>query len=629
MQTMSKGNGMSLIGKNKWLVLILLLTLAAYSNSLFNQFALDDFMVLKENPLVKKGIAAIPQIFANPFHTGHNTLSNDFYRPIPIALFALQHTLWGFNPLAYHTVNLLIYLLSIAIAFFTANKLFGEKYALPIGLATLLFALHPLHTELVANIKSADELLCFLFAMLSLYSFILFARQGKTTYLFGAALAFFLALLSKESAIFFIAIIPCCFYFYVNENKKRSLLITITTLLIAGLYLVLRNYILGQHNANHSADVSHLANPLALPGLDAATRYATIIYVLGYYIRLLFIPYPLVCDYSFNSIPLTSFSNPVVILCLLAYLGSIALGIYRLLKYKKDFLAFALVFFLAGLALFSNVFFLMSGIMAERFIYFASYGFCLAVGFVFSKLINKDLIIDKSLAKKPFLALFLLMVPIFMYVTYSRNKDWYNSQTLFAADLPKFPENSRLLCFLGSVKSIDEAEAETDPQKKLAIQQEAVSLLQHAISISPDYFECHTELGQTFFKMGMLDSAEKHDLIALELKPNDLLSMNELAGIAFKRKDFTTSLNLCRRILKIDDAYVTTLSNISLCMAINEKFDSALFMLRKAIQLDPDYNPNYINMAIVFKIMNQIDSSKFYEKQAQIKNPAFHLNYAK
>jgi protein O-mannosyl-transferase len=305
------------------------------------------------------------------------------------------------------------------------------------------------------------------------------------------------------------------------------------------------------------------------------------------------------------------------------------LAFYRLTKYKKDAIAFSIIFYLICLSLFSNIPFLMSGILAERFIYFASLGFTLFIGLIISKLTSTSQNISFQTFKKPVIAITTIYVLVLMCISYSRNTEWKDSMTLFSRDLPKFPENSRLLCFLGSVKSIDEATAEQDQAKKLQIQKDAVDLLKRSLQISPDYFECHTELGQTYFKMGLLDSAEIEDRIALQLKPNDLLSLNELAGIAFKRKDFKTSLYYCRKVLQIDDKYVTTLSNISLCLAIDEKFDSAIYILRKAMVLDPEYNANNINMAIVYKIMNQFDSSEYYEKKAQIVNPAFHLNYSK
>jgi len=614
---------------NKLLAIILFLAFITFVNTLGNKFALDDFMVVKENTLVKQGISALPQIFSNPYHTGHNTLSNDFYRPLSIALFAIEYNIWGFNTTAYHFINLLLYLLTLMVIFKASDAIFNNKQIIAVFIACLLFAIHPIHTEVVANIKSCDELLCLLFSFSALYCYIWYARQGKITIIILATVCFLLAALAKETAVTFTILIPFSFLFYINEHKTRSYLICISVILTTICYLFVRNQILGQYNANHGSDVSHLANPLALPGIEAATRWASTFYILGYYLRLFIYPYPLVCDYSFNSIPLTNFSNPVVWLSLCFYIGISILAIYRFIKFKKDAIAFAIIFFLVCLSLFSNIPFLMSGIMAERFIFFASYGFTLFAGLIISHLLGTPQQISLQTLRKPIIVVISIYVLAFMFISIKRNTEWKDSLTLFSTDLPKFPQNSRLLCFLGSVKSIDEANAEVDQATKLKIQKDAVDLLRKSLAISPDYFECHTELGQTYFKMGLLDSAEREDQIALQLKPDDVLSLNELAGIAFKRKDFKTSLSYCRRVLQLDNNYVTTLSNISLCLAIDEKFDSAIYMLRKAMLLDPEYNANNINMAIVYKIMNQFDSSKYYEKRAQIANPSFHLNYSK
>ena len=88
-------------------------------------------------------------------------------------------------------------------------------------IAALLFAVHPLHTEVVANIKSSDEMLSFLFAFLAMNVFLKYSQSGKITQLLVGGLCIFLAYLSKETVITFLVIIPLVFFFYRSENKKQ------------------------------------------------------------------------------------------------------------------------------------------------------------------------------------------------------------------------------------------------------------------------------------------------------------------------------------------------------------------------------------------------------------------------
>lgn len=69
-----------------------------------------------------------------------------------------------------------------------------QKHDLIILLATLLFAAHPLHTEVVANIKSRDEILGLLFAILSLKHFHKYSDTPQVKHLSLSSICFLLAI---------------------------------------------------------------------------------------------------------------------------------------------------------------------------------------------------------------------------------------------------------------------------------------------------------------------------------------------------------------------------------------------------------------------------------------------------
>jgi hypothetical protein len=92
----------------------------------------------------------------------------------------------------------------------------------------------------VANIKSLDEILSWLFFILSVYWIQQYLLTNRSRWLVIAAVSYFISLLSKESAITFIAIVPLLLYFFYAEKKSSILKITGVMAIPAILFLVIR-----------------------------------------------------------------------------------------------------------------------------------------------------------------------------------------------------------------------------------------------------------------------------------------------------------------------------------------------------------------------------------------------------
>ena len=136
-----------------------------YANTLGFSYVLDDFSLIKENLLTQKGIAGLTEIFKSSYRSGYYLPDNDLYRPLSKAMFAIEWELAPNSPELSHWVNVLIY---ASIGFLLYRLLFSitnNNTWLSLVIA-LLFITHPLHTEVVSNIKSRDELLRFLFFLL-------------------------------------------------------------------------------------------------------------------------------------------------------------------------------------------------------------------------------------------------------------------------------------------------------------------------------------------------------------------------------------------------------------------------------------------------------------------------------
>ncbi len=145
-----------------------------YGNTIFNEYAIDD-PIVTNNPIIAKGIRAIPEIFTTRYRIQGQY--NYGYRPIVKSSFALQYQLFGENPHVGHFFNVLFYSLTIIFLYLLLRKLLREYDKILPLIITLLFAFHPIHTEVVASLKNREEIFSFLGSLVALYFFIRFSES--------------------------------------------------------------------------------------------------------------------------------------------------------------------------------------------------------------------------------------------------------------------------------------------------------------------------------------------------------------------------------------------------------------------------------------------------------------------
>ncbi len=201
------------------------LTFLVYLASLWNDFVLwDDDRYVYENEFIRSFDRDFLKRAFLDFYSGN-------WHPLTWISHALDYAVWGLNPLGHHLTNNVLHamntylavLLTISLAVkygerATANgtSLFRDKRSILIlgGVTGLLFGLHPLHVESVAWVSERKDLLCALFYLLSIYSYLAYAgslgsetvkKTGLAQYFnkhYVFVIGFFiLALLSKPMAI--------------------------------------------------------------------------------------------------------------------------------------------------------------------------------------------------------------------------------------------------------------------------------------------------------------------------------------------------------------------------------------------------------------------------------------------
>jgi Tfp pilus assembly protein PilF len=383
------------------------------------------------------------------------------------------------HPGVSHALNVLLYALCCALFYRVALELFEERkpgvvwLSLPF-VAALWFTAHPLHTEVVANIKSRDELLALAFALASLLAS-LRARW------IAASLCFLAALLSKESAITFLAVIP--FSLWCFRTPARPALVRAMPAIGAGAlaYLVLRALVLAA-DAGRSAAPPDLLNDSFL-GASTADAYATVVATLGRYLLLLVWPHPLTHDYAPFHIAITSWRSAAPWLSLVVHAGLAALATSALRT--RSIPGYAASFYLATISVGSNLLFPVGTFLAERFLFAPSAG--AAIGFAwalhaaltrFVPALNRR----AALARAAALAVTLVLGAL----TVLRNPAWRDSYTLFTTDIAVSRDSALANANAADVKLVRASETR-DAAERAQLEGEAVAHLETALRIHPRY----------------------------------------------------------------------------------------------------------------------------------------------
>lgn len=202
-------------------LIILIVCFILYGNSIKNDFNIDDDYVYENHELVQKGIAGIPEIFTSRYNTRDEQYFG--YRPLTIAIYAVEYEFFGSNPHSAHLFNILYYALACSLLFYFLNLIFKSKLhenSIWISfIIALVFATHAIHTEVVLSLKNREEIVSLIFGLTSAIWAIKYFDTKKFLWLIPSIISLALAFLAKESAIVFVVLIPLCIFFIRTEIK--------------------------------------------------------------------------------------------------------------------------------------------------------------------------------------------------------------------------------------------------------------------------------------------------------------------------------------------------------------------------------------------------------------------------
>jgi len=614
-------------------IAIAILGFIFYANTLHNQYVLDDFSLIKENYQTKKGTAALKEIFSTSYRSGYYLPDNDLYRPLSKAMFAVEWQIAPDKPELSHFVNILLYALTGFLLFYVL-LLYMPDHLWICALSALLFIVHPIHTEVVANIKSRDEILSFLFFLLTARFAFKYVQESKSTALILSAACFFLSLLSKESGITFIAVIPLMIWFFTNAELKKQGILAGSLVAITVVFFIMRAKILG---SGPTINPSVMDN-LLVATHDKMSQLATAIYIMGIYLKLLFIPHPLVSDYSFNQIPIVGLTDWKFILSFLIYA---ALGVFALMKLKeKNIFSFGILFFFITASIASNIFIMIGTSFGERLMYVPSFGFCIVIGALLVRLfkVDENATTDLPSFYKNYNKLALLtgvVTLLFFAKTYSRNKAWESNYSLHSTDVLLSTNSARAHYYYGNIITQDEYLANIkDPVAKQATLDTALKEMRRTIEIYPSYADAFHKIGKIYLAEKQLDSAAFYYKKALSLNPGNSMYLNNYGTVLFNqskldeaRKQFELSLqtnpNQSDAYSNLASVYGTMgqiLTQQGKQEEAKKNYEMAITCFKKCVEIDPKYAPGYYMMGITYRNLGDETNAQYYINMAKSLN---------
>ena len=500
---------------------------AVYYNALGNEFVFDDYLLVVDNPLIRRA-PPLTQFLSSPLSFG--------YRPFRNFSYIIDSRLGGVHPWVLHLSSLVYHWVAACLVFLVVLRLTNvppQTFPLqaagvpenawrwrPAIFVTALWALHPVLTDTVTYISGRRDILgglCLFFGLWAYLRFRVTTHQGSLKYgwLLLSCIAYGLGIMSKESAI--VLPVLCWLYDVQHEGLVASLRHR-----WAMYFLVL---LLGV------IVLWYFAGPMILLTYQRSTWYggsivgnfATVARIWLHYLSLMAFPHTLLADYSYNAFPASvSFRELEVVVALIGLVG--VAGSLVLLARRFPLSGYGGWWMLVTILPVSHII-PINEIVAEHYLYVPLFGFCLIMGILLDALCGAALTDVVPRARLRTAAVYGLVICLLVaagWRTVVRNRDWANEETFWSAVIQTAPQSARGHYNLAGV------------YKRQQRFSDAAREFASALAVSPRHADAVAGLGELAFESGHYGQAFSYGIQAQEIDPKNpraiyLLSWAKLA----------------------------------------------------------------------------------------------------
>ena len=485
---------------NRWILIIVVVGVIVYFNSLFNGFVWDDEEQIVNNPVIRS-VDNIGQAFgAGTFYSGGAGLAKGFYRPVVTIYYMLIYQVFKLNAWGYHLTQIAIHLMSAVLVYKLLARWIEEKWA---GWGGLVFAVHSGISKTVVYAASVGDALYTLFILGSLWAW------GRN---WIVGISVWLALLAKESAVAAVPLVLIYGWWFGKKNQRWTGTAAVT--IAVGAYVMLR-----------------LVAGISIPELDLAPitqatlaqRLMTVPSELGNYLRLVFWPARLTISQHWV---VEKWQDPRFWGWGLVVTGLVASLLWLGLKLKSKIFWFGILWVGLSLGVVLNIY-PLDGTIDETWLYFPLIGI---IGFFLY-----------SLPKSSKFCVYGLAVVVLSLGTrtMARNQDWKNGLILYGRAIKDSPPSYELENNYG---------VELFRTGKL---DEAKGHFEKSIKLQPDWWFAYNNLGAIYQRGGDLQTAKSLYEQSLE-RADYYLAYENLAVVKLKLdKDEETEKFLIEALKKL------------------------------------------------------------------------------
>lgn len=597
------------------ILIISIVSLAVYANTLRNGFVYDDAFTIVGNPFIRN-LGNLPKLIEKEYFDLSGEMT---YRPVVTFSYFLDYALYGLAPWGFHLTNILLHATNGVLFYVFILAVSGNieiKSQQPVFtsfltnkplLLTLTFVTHPILTEPVNAISYREDLLVFLFYIATLNLYLISrsspgAGQSVTANraYWLSCVTYSLALLSKEMAVTLPAVI-CC-YEWLYADKKKGIFSKVFNLYNIGYIIItlLYGYLY----------FFYFYKPVEMltPEWGINEKLLTAPWTISNYLKLMFFPISLSADYEIAPLKLLASFSFIIPATFIFFIVALAF----IVKRKHPEIAFGTLFFVVTLFPVYNII-SIGNPFTERYLYLPTAGFMLAAGFILSCYEKHAKYVYFSIA---------VIVSVFFLLTVQRNHIWRDEYSLWSDALEKSPGSARAHFGMGTAYAIN------------GLLDEAIQEYRESIRIAPYYPDSFYGLGLAYYKkgVGMTDKAlsVKKELIAeairqyrkaLEIVPTRMDVHNSLALLYEEQEMLEEAIKENYEILRYKPDDFDVLIRLGLVYFQKGLYEDALFQYKKALDIAPESAAPYNNIGMVYAVIGETREAESWFKKSLDREP--------
>lgn len=549
--------------------------LIVFGNVLFNGFVYDDHYLIKDNPYIKDFSYLGKVLSSDVAVVSSIEKPSGYYRPLSMLFLMVMYKLWGLDIFGLHLMTILIHLANTFLVFLLIKKISAN---VRLGfIASLLFAVHPIHVEAVAPIFNFMGILATFFSLSAFLAFVKSRKEKDKRFFVLSVFLFFCAVFSKEEAITLPAVFILYDLYFVSNFNWKVLLGRIKEylwfLLPAGLYVAVRLAVMQKPAALGfwNLDLGFSVSP-------AKTFFLQIIStakIFFDYLVLLVFPFKLSAYYLLAD-PLL-LSGLQIFLSVFIVSGLIAYAFYSAKKQKL--ISFSISFFFISSFMISNLI-PIGGLFAERFMYFPSVFYCVLLAVFFLWLFDLCKKYQTALIRLIPLLLLIFVVGLYAQATAARNYVWRNDIILWFDTAKKTPQSYRPFQYLGDAYVYHGA---SYYEKALVAYREALKR-----PGAPE-IELRNSIGRVYGVMNKHDLALKEFKYALSLDNGSIVGYYDIGITYYFMGEYEKALSFFKAGQALDKDYFWLYYGIGLVYEKQSRIAEAKEMFQIALALRPDF----------------------------------------